>query len=267
MSRKFQKKLKVLEYVRINELHYLLKMDTSGIGAVYEPGQFLEVLVPGSESALLRRPISIHDVADDDSSFTMMIKIVGEGTRALSEIREGDELDIVFPLGHGFSINENHKKVLLVGGGCGVAPLLYLVKSVRKKGLEPFVLIGGKTADDILVADAYRKYAEVAVMTENAEIGEKGMVTDHAWLKDGLKNFDFVYTCGPDPMMKAVAALAEDAGIGCEVSLENLMACGIGACLCCTVHTHEGNVRACVEGPVFNANQIIGWNQNENCHV
>ncbi|MBN2727814.1 MAG: dihydroorotate dehydrogenase electron transfer subunit [Bacteroidales bacterium] len=267
MSRKFQKKLKVLEYVRINELHYLLKMDTGGANAVFEPGQFVEVLVPGAKDAFLRRPISLHDVADDNSSFTMMIKIVGEGTRALSEVREGDELDIVFPLGHGFSINENHKKVLLVGGGCGVAPLLHLSKVAKEKGLQPYVLIGGKTANDILEADAYRKYAEVAIMTENAELGEKGMVTDHIWLKDGLKDFDFVYTCGPDPMMKAIAALAEEAGIGCEVSLENLMACGIGACLCCTVHTHEGNVRACVEGPVFNANQIIGWNQNENCHV
>lgn len=267
MSRKFQKKIKVLEYVRINELHYLLKMDTSNINAEFEPGQFVEVLVPGSDSAFLRRPISVHDVAKDNSSFTMMIKIVGEGTKVLSEVSEGDELDIVFPLGHGFTLPQSSKKVLLVGGGCGVAPLLYLAKSVKKKGLEPFVLIGGKTADNILEADAYRKYAEVAIMTENAELGEKGMVTDHIWLKDGLKDFDFVYTCGPDPMMKAVAKLADEAGIGCEVSLENLMACGIGACLCCTVHTHDGNVRACVEGPVFNASQIIGWNQNENCHV
>lgn len=267
MSPKFQKKLKVLENIRINDLHFLLKMDTGGVNALFEPGQFVEVLVPGSKDAFLRRPISIHDVADDNSSFTMLIKIVGEGTRVLSKIREGDKLDIIFPLGHGFSIDENHKKVLLVGGGYGVAPFLFLAKSVRKKGLEPFVLIGGKTANDILEADAYREYAEVAIMTENAELGEKGMVTDHAWLKDGLKNFDFVYTCGPEPMMKAVAALAENAGIGCEVSLENLMACGIGACLCCTVHTHDGNVRTCVEGPVFNANQIVGWNQNENYHV
>jgi len=266
MTRKFQKKLKVLEYKRINELHYLLKMDTGGVNAGFEPGQFVEVLVPGSKDAFLRRPISIHDVADDNKSFTMMIKIVGEGTRVLSEIREGDELDIVFPLGHGFTLPQRSKKVLLVGGGCGVAPLLYLARRIKFLNVEVSVLIGGKTANDILEADEYRKYAEVAIMTENEELGEKGMVTDHHWMKDGLKDFDFVYTCGPDPMMKAVAKLADEAGIGCEVSLENLMACGIGACLCCTVHTHEGNVRACVEGPVFNALDIIGWTEKHVCH-
>jgi dihydroorotate dehydrogenase electron transfer subunit len=241
-------------------------MDTSNINAEFEPGQFVEVLVPGSDSAFLRRPISVHDVAEDNSSFTMMIKIVGEGTRVLSDVRQGDELDIVFPLGHGFTLSQSSKKVLLVGGGCGVAPLLFLARKMKALNVEAFVLIGGKTANDILEADAYRKYAEVAVMTENAELGEKGMVTDHPWLKEGLNDFDFVYTCGPDPMMKAIARLAEKAGIGCEVSLENLMACGIGACLCCTVHTNEGNVRACVEGPVFNSLDIVDWTEKHVCH-
>lgn len=259
MLRKYKKELKVLSVNWINDLHYLIELEAGFPFPEILPGQFVEILIPNSFQTFLRRPISIHDVNAKKASFTMMIKIVGEGTQKLAEIKEGDYLDVIFPLGHGFSINKGIKKALLLGGGCGVAPLLYLARALKEQNVSISVIIAGKTSKDILLAESYKEFGEVFLMTENGELGTKGIITEHKLLNEELNQFDFIYTCGPEPMMKAIADIALSAGIDCEVSLENLMACGIGACLCCTVETHSGNLRACVEGPVFNAREIKAW--------
>ena len=150
---------------------------------------------------------------------------------------------------------EAGKRLLLVGGGVGTAPLLYYGMRLRELGGEPTFLLGGKSAKDLLQLDEFEKYGRVFVTTEDGSAGERGFVTQHSVLE--RETFNRVATCGPKPMMMAVARYAEKAGTECEASLENLMACGLGACLCCVERNNEGhNVCVCKEGPVFNVKQL-----------
>jgi len=220
-------------------------------------GQFVEVEVPGNKDVMLRRPISIHDVDPDANTVTLLIQVVGKGTRTLSTLSEGDSLNMVYPLGHGFSLEG--EKVLLVGGGAGIAPLLYLSKCLFAKGIRPTILLGGRTASLIPVQEPFRPYGTLLFSTEDGSLGERGMVTQHP-LFDA--DYDHIYTCGPTPMMKAVARHALSKKIECEVSLENMMACGIGACLCCVVDSDQGHKCVCKEGPVFNAKELTNWIKN-----
>lgn len=251
---------------KLNEKHVVISLQLPENCPEISPGQFVEVLISGSPSTFLRRPISVHNVNTSNRTLDLMVKIVGAGTEKLSKTNVGEFLDVVYPLGNGFSMANPKEKVLLAGGGCGVAPLLYLAHKLNNLGADCHIAIGGKTEHDILCAEDYKKLGETAILTENGSIGEKGIITDHKWFKSELKTFSKIYACGPNPMMKAIGKLASDAGIYCEVSLENLMACGIGACLCCTVSTIDGNVRACVEGPVFDVTKLKNWNHNPVCH-
>ncbi|MBO4307956.1 MAG: dihydroorotate dehydrogenase electron transfer subunit [Bacteroidales bacterium] len=217
-------------------------------------GQFVEVEVPGNKQVMLRRPISIHDVDVENNTLSLLVQVVGKGTRTLSMMSVGDKLNLVYPLGHGFSIEGN--KVLLVGGGAGIAPLLHLSKCFASKGIRPTVLLGGRTEAMIPVRKEFEPYGDTFFATEDGSLGEKGMVTQHSKF---TTDYDHIYTCGPTPMMKAVARHAMANNIECEVSLENMMACGIGACLCCVVDSDEGHKCVCKEGPVFNINKLKNW--------
>lgn len=219
-----------------------------------EAGQFVEVEVPGNKQVMLRRPISIHDVDSNANTITILIQVVGKGTRTLSMLTEGDTLNLVYPLGRGFSQEGNN--VLLVGGGAGIAPLLHLSKCLKAKGVNTTTLLGGRTAELIPVRDEFKPYGTVGFATEDGSLGEKGLVTQHSLFS---AVYNHIYTCGPTPMMKAVARYAMENGIECEVSLENMMACGVGACLCCVVDSDEGHKCVCKEGPVFNAKQLTNW--------
>ncbi|MFC2111572.1 dihydroorotate dehydrogenase electron transfer subunit [Bacteroidota bacterium] len=217
------------------------------------PGQFAEVRVDNHSDVFLRRPLSIHDVDYDKNTISFFIKAIGKGTWKLSELKIDEILNVIFPLGNSFSIKEN-SKVLLIGGGSGVAPFIFLAKALNKLGIKPKVLLGARAKDDIVLVDEFEKLGDVLITTEDGSQGEKGFVTDHSIFKD--MNFDIIQTCGPDPMMKAIGKISQSKNIHCEVSLENLMACGVGACLCCITETHSGNVCVCTEGPVFNVNDL-----------
>ena len=219
-----------------------------------QPGQFVQVRVDDSPSTYLRRPISIHDVDFQQNEISLLVQQVGEGTRHLAQAKEGDVINMVFPLGKGFTCPEVGEKVLLVGGGIGIAPLFYFAKVLKEKGMKPTSLLGGKTATDLLRLSDYQQLGETFVTTEDGSLGEKGFVTQHSIWQN--KQFGKIYVCGPKPMMKAVAKLADEKSIWCEVSLENLMACGLGACLCCVEDTIDGNVCVCKEGPVFNTRRL-----------
>jgi dihydroorotate dehydrogenase electron transfer subunit len=144
---------------------------------------------------------------------------------------------------------------LLVGGGCGVAPLLFLAKTLNQQhNIRPTILIGGRSKQHILRIEDYIKYGKVLVMTEDGSMGDKGLVTQHPIFQQ--EKIDQIYCCGPDPMMKAVAQIALDKNIPCQISLENTMACGIGACLCCVTQTKEGHKCVCTEGPVFDVKEL-----------
>ena len=218
------------------------------------PGQFVQVRVDGSPSTYLRRPISIHDVDVHQNDITLLVQQVGEGTRHMATAELGGIINMVLPLGNGFSIPEKDENVLLVGGGIGIAPLYYFAKVLVEKGIRPTLLLGGKSKSDLIRLEDYRQFGETFVTTEDGSLGEKGFVTQHSvWQK---QSFDKIYVCGPKPMMKAVAKLADAKSTWCEVSLENLMACGLGACLCCVEDTVDGHVCVCKEGPVFNTRRL-----------
>lgn len=215
------------------------------------PGQFVEIKVP-HQGVLLRRPISVCNV--EDGELWILVAKVGLGTQSLSEMRLGDELDIMLPLGNSFSL-EGVQRPLLVGGGVGIAPMLYLAKQFAQEGIRPDILLGGRSHAHLALLDEFDRYGAVHLTTDDGSMGLKGLVVDHEILSQSTH--ERIYTCGPKPMMMAVARLAAERGIECEVSLENTMACGIGACLCCVEDLHEqGNVCVCTEGPVFNAKQL-----------
>ena len=219
-------------------------------------GQFVQVRVDDAQHTYLRRPISIHDVDYQNRTITLLVQRVGEGTNKMSDTEIGDTLNIIYPLGNGFTIPENNEgNVILVGGGIGIAPLYYLGKMLKEKGIEPQFLLGGRSKSDLIMLEEFESVGKVYITTNDGRLGEAGFVTQHSIWKE--KQFDMIYTCGPKPMMMAVTKIARENNIDCEVSLENLMACGLGACLCCVENTIEGNVCVCKEGPVMNINKLL----------
>ncbi len=232
----------------------LMRLRSEQVLPAIVPGQFVQVCVDGSPSTYLRRPISIHDVDVEQNEITLLVQQVGEGTRHLAALKVGDTINMVLPLGNGFSLPEKGEKCLLVGGGIGIAPLYYFAKVLNEKGIRPTLLLGGKSQSDLLRLADYQRFGETFVTTEDGSLGEKGFVTMHSVWRN--QDFDKIYVCGPKPMMKAVAKLADEKGVWCEVSLENLMACGLGACLCCVEDTVDGHVCVCKEGPVFNIRRL-----------
>lgn len=242
----------VQENKRLNEDTFLLVLYSSKLPPI-KAGQFVNVKVEGSPSTFLRRPISVHDVDSEKGLLYLMVKIAGKGTAKLATLKNGDHLNIVLPLGNGFTIPSDREKCLLIGGGVGVAPLLYLAKELKNKGIQPVVLIGTRSRKDIVLKEEFEKYAEVYFSTEDGSYGEKGYPTQHSILRESFKH---IFCCGPSPMMKAVAQYAYSNKINCEVSLENMMACGVGACLCCVNDTKKGHQCVCTEGPIFNINDL-----------
>lgn len=248
--------LKVVSNTRPHERYVLLKV-TNPDGPLPEmkPGQFAQLRVDGAENTFLRRPISIHYVDYEANELWFLIQTVGEGTRTLATLQPGDTLNVVLPLGNGFTMPASpEERILLVGGGVGTAPLLYMGKKMVEMGCKPTFLLGARSASDLLQLDLFRALGPVYVTTEDDSEGERGFVTQHSLLQQ--EQFDRISTCGPKPMMMAVARYAKAQGIDCEASLENMMACGVGACLCCVEDTQEGHVCVCKQGPVFNINEL-----------
>lgn len=249
--------LKVRAVEHLNARYVLLKL-TDDRQALPEmlPGQFVEVRIDDSPSTMLRRPISIHYVDRDANELWLLVALVGDGTRRLGSLSAGDTLNCVLPLGNGFTMaNRPDERILLVGGGVGVAPLLYFGERLKAVGAVPTFLLGARSASDLLMLDRFQAIGTVAVTTEDGSMGEKGFVTNHSLLQQAT--FDRISTCGPKPMMVAVARYAAQANIPCEASLENLMACGLGACLCCVEKTVDGNLCVCTEGPVFDTRRLL----------
>ena len=254
--RKSVQNLKVIANLQLNEDHHLLKLLVPDQLENIVPGQFANILVDQSQSIFLRRPFSIHTVDYQNNIISILIKEVGEGTRSLAHVQVDSYLNVIFPLGNGFSIPESNEKVLLVGGGCGVAPLLHLAQFLSGNLNSINILLGARSVGDLVELDQYSIYGKVFTTTEDGSHGEKGFVTDHSIFDLAIDSFTKIYCCGPEPMMKAVAARAKASSVDCEVSLENTMACGFGVCLCCVTETIQGHKCVCTDGPVFNINQL-----------
>jgi len=248
--------LTVKQVERISPKHVLLRLTDYRPLPDMVPGQFVEVRVDGSDTTFLRRPISINFVDKSCNELWLLVATIGDGTRRIGTLKAGDAVNCVLPLGNGFTMPQTpQQRILLVGGGVGVAPLLYMGAEMKKKKIEPTFLLGARSKGDLLEIDLFKQYGRVFVTTEDGSEGEKGFVTNHSILQN--EHFDRIATCGPKPMMVAVARHAHQADIECEVSLENMMACGLGACLCCVEKTTKGNLCVCKEGPVFNIKQLL----------
>lgn len=253
--KKYVLDLTVKAVEQLSPRHVLIRLTDEQPLPEMLPGQFVEVLVEGSPSTFLRRPISINFVDTTANELWLMVAMIGEGTRRLGTLQPGDRLNCVLPLGNTFTLPAaKTERVLLVGGGVGMAPMLYLGARLHQMGLAPTFLLGGRTKADLLELELFGKYGRVCLTTEDGSAGEKGFVTNHSVLQE---SFDRISTCGPKPMMMAVARYARQHNIACEASLENMMACGLGACLCCVEKTTEGNLCVCKEGPVFNVKRLL----------
>lgn len=253
--------LRIVYREQLNRRHFLIGLKPAGNLPLMLPGQFVQARVEDSPSTFLRRPFSIHSVDYQSNTFRLLIQIKGEGTRHLAGLKEGDHLNLIYPLGNSFSIPDCHE-VLLAGGGCGVAPLLFLAQFLNQHKIRPVILLGFRTREEIAETEEYARYGDLLITTEDGSEGEKGLVTYHPVLHSEKLPFKKIYCCGPEPMMKAVSAIARRHKIGCEVSLENTMACGFGVCLCCVTPTCRGHERVCVEGPVFKA-EDLKWGLEE----
>lgn len=252
--KKFLIDFKIIKNERLSDSYSLFVLEPiNGELPEMQPGQFVQVEVPNSKSTYLRRPISINYVDYANNQLWLLVRKAGEGTSSLMKLAESDVVNLMLPLGNGFTIFPG-ETMLLIGGGVGVAPLLYLGKKAKEAGANVKFLLGARTENDLLELEKFEAVGDVFVSTENGGKGEKGFVTQHSVLNSG--SFSRIACCGPMPMMKAVAKIAKDKSIECEVSLENVMACGLGACLCCVEDTVEGNVCVCKEGPVFNIKRL-----------
>ena len=247
---------KVLGQRVLNSSTKLIEVYAPEIAAQAVPGQFVNVKVCKNTAPLLRRPFGVAGVNKEKGTMTMIYRIIGEGTHILADACAGDELSIVGPLGHGFDLSA--KKPLLVGGGLGLAPLLFLAHGLGDGVTD--ILMGGRSAEELFWTKLYEGLSkEIFLTTDDGSTGTKGTVM--ALLPQLLKEggYDCVYVCGPVPMMRAVANACLEAGVKCQVSLEKYMACGLGACLSCACEGSGKRIKVCKDGPVFWAEEVGEW--------
>jgi dihydroorotate dehydrogenase electron transfer subunit len=246
--------LKVIENKPLKTDFFIIGLESIVKLPEMKPGQFVQALVEGSKETFLRRPLSVHDIDYDRNVIKLLVQVVGKGTESLSRLKKGSSLNLIYPLGNSFTLPEKGVRTLMVGGGCGIAPLLYLGRYLKSHGIVPDILLGFRNQDRILEYNDYESVGNVFLTTEDGSAGEKGFVTNHSLLSK--TGYDKVYCCGPEMMMKAIAKWCKKNNAECEVSLENLMGCGIGACLCCVVDTVKGHLCTCTDGPVFNTKEL-----------
>lgn len=239
-----QSLFEIKDNIRIAKNTY--KMVLCGdISEIKRPGTFVNIKLEGK---FLRRPISVCDVSGDE--LTIVYKTVGEGTRMMSGM-EGGTLDILTGLGNGYDPSKSGDRPLLLGGGVGVPPLYLLAKRLSEQGRQVTAVLGFNTADEVFYAEEFKKYCtRVIIVTADGSMGEKGFVTS---VLDGL-DYSYFYTCGPEPMLKAVYNTTCTSG---QFSFEERMGCGFGACMGCSCKTLYGNKRICVDGPVLEKEEII----------
>ena len=237
--------LKITENKKIAKDVFLMKLE-GDVSAITASGQFVNIKLDGF---YLRRPISVCDY--DENTLTIIYKVVGEGTEAMSKLECGTELDVLVGLGNGYNLSKSGDSPVLIGGGVGVPPMYNLCRKLTEEGKSVKVILGFNKEEEIFFEDEFRALgAEVYITTVDGSYGTKGFVTDV------LKNLDYSYffTCGPMPMFKAIEAAAVTSG---QYSFEERMGCGFGACMGCSCKTKYGNKRICKDGPVLEREEII----------
>lgn len=249
---------KVIECTEIADGLFHMVLDAPKIARSAAPGQFVHLTC--GEGNLLRRPISICTV--EGSRLRIVFQVKGDGTRWLSRRNAGDAVDALGALGHGFDLANLGARPVFIGGGVGVPPMLFAMQLTKKAGAQPTAILGFRSRGAAILEQEFRALGTTYVTTDDGSYGQHGFVSDV--LKEHLSAFTAVCACGPRPMLRALAALAEEAGIPCQVSMEERMGCGIGACLVCACALHDkdgsGDTRyghVCKDGPVFRAEEVV----------
>ena len=240
---------------RLGEGLYQLVLDAPQIAAAAQCGQFVHIAC--GEGNLLRRPISICEAGEGRLRIVFQVK--GSGTEWLADRKAGDTLDVLGPLGHGFDTAALGARPVLIGGGIGVPPMLQAAKCAKAAGAAPRAVLGFRNRGAVILEEDFRAVCETFVTTDDGSYARHGFVTDV--LKELVADATGVAACGPKPMLKAIAAIAKQAGLPCQVSMEERMGCGIGACLvcACALKAENGETRyghVCKDGPVFNAEEV-----------
>ncbi|WP_394282917.1 dihydroorotate dehydrogenase electron transfer subunit [Frisingicoccus sp.] len=251
------KMFQIISQKKITEDIFSLWIEVGDMVKDIRPGQFVSVYC-GDDSRLLPRPISICEVAKATKAIRLVYRVVGEGTKELSMMKAEEEVKMILPLGNGYTLKED--KAILIAGGIGIPPMLQLAKELKK--VEKTVVLGFKDSQTFLLNEfSFIPKTKVIIATEDGSVGIKGNVLD-AIREEGVEG-DVIYSCGPTPMLRAVKAYAQEKGIEAQISLEERMACGIGACLACVCqskevdhHSNVHNKRVCKDGPVFNAQEV-----------
>ncbi len=244
----------IFENKKVNKKYFKLVFSSPRLSRKVAPGQFLHMKILQGNDPFLRRPFSYYRVTGQ--KIEVLYEVLGQGTQLLSCKKKGDAVKVMGPLGKGFSSKVGKKKRILIAGGVGVPPLVFLAEKYPSR----YLLIGTKSKAEVLPKTELKKVkAKILYSTEDGSWGSRGLVT--ALLEKVIREEDpqelFIQTCGPKPMMKAVIALAHKYGIEGEASWDESMACGVGACLGCMVKTHDGLMRACVDGPVFKFKDLV----------
>ncbi len=247
---------------KVSDNWYLLKLQTRSLNEI-NPGQFIYLRLSKTTDPLLRRPFSVHYFDPEDNTLWILFQVVGRGTSLMTDLSAGDIVDYLGPLGKGFSLDPGDRKVVLVSGGIGVAPLFYWASYLKKEKISFDFLAGVATATNLPTADYFKKIGiDPLVATEDGTLGYKGLVTNLfkkiATLEGKHREIDKVYACGPSPMLSSLTAMAKFLKVPVQVSLEAEMACGVGACLGCVCkislqgeYGYTDYRRVCKEGPVF----------------
>ena len=261
-----QENCRIIDHQKIGPRHYLLTLSSAYIASHALPGQFVNIKCSKNNFPLLRRPISLHRIRSEHGSFELFYEVVGSGTLELSRANVGDEINILGPLGKGFNLPENRSIFMLVGGGMGSAPLLALAEAIKKapSGKKAVYLFQGarQSSQLVLSADFEKICDKVMLSTDDGSRGARGLVSDllvdfiENEIPPSLLSQCTIYGCGPRPMQRALVKIAQQKKIVCQISLEERMACGIGACKGCAVETVSGYKMVCSDGPVFAAEEI-----------
>ncbi len=248
---------KVVQHIAYNEDVRAITLFAPSLVRDSQPGQFIHVRVTEQYHPLLRRPISICDIDHEQQTMTLVYRIIGEGTRLLAAVEPGGLLDCMGPLGNGFILQGN--RPLLVGGGMGVAPLVYLARMLCPQPVE--VLLGARSKQEMFWPELFAAVCKnIHITTDDGSLGTRGNTIDVLPQLIQTGNYDMIYTCGPNPMMRGVVEQAQKYDIPCQISLEKHMACGVGACLSCTCGASDGKRRkVCTDGPVFWAGEVTEW--------
>jgi dihydroorotate dehydrogenase electron transfer subunit len=246
---------------------FYLLFESPSIHSAFAPGQFTMVRIPGA-GTLLRRPYSLCASDREAGRFSLMVKVVGEGTRALAELAEGQDVDCLGPLGTSFDMPEEGARSVMVAGGVGIAPFLGFCQQLARREHKGIVLLGGRRAQDLYLREDFERLGmDVRCTTEDGSFGRKGLVTDQLSEILSEKDPTRLYSCGPTGMLRRAAEIGHEHGIRHQVSIERRMGCGMGCCWGCVVFTQHSNEdhgeyrRTCTEGPVFDADTIC-WERD-----